>query len=75
MCHTHVPDTAGRKAKGWGQSVDLIFVGLRSYLQITPTTGFTSLKVFQRNLKCWLTRETYEFTTYALYSKDKQGNG
>ena len=41
MCHTHVPDTAGRKAKGGGQSVDLIFVGLTSYLQITPTTGFT----------------------------------
>ena len=26
---------------GGGQSVDLIFVGLTSYLQITPTTGFT----------------------------------
>jgi len=30
-----------RKLKGGGQSVDLIFVGLTSYLQITPTTGFT----------------------------------
>ena len=29
------------KLKGGGQSVDLIFVGLTSYLQITPTTGFT----------------------------------
>ena len=31
------------KLKGGGQSVDLIFVGLTSYLQITPTTGFTPL--------------------------------
>ena len=30
------------KLKG-GQSVDLIFVGLTSYLQITPTTGFTAI--------------------------------
>ena len=43
MCHyTNVPDTAGRKAKGGGQSVDVIFVGFTSYLQITPTTGFTT---------------------------------
>ena len=40
MCpYTHVPDTAGWKAKGGEQSVDLIFVGLTSYLHQTLMIG------------------------------------
>ena len=48
-----------RKLKG-GKSVDLIFVGLTSYLQITPTTGFTlhgkkkiTWLILQLESYCW----------------------